>query len=752
MRCSAIGQKRESRKLLVNLFYPLRTATAVLALMVSSGAYAQAQNQPPQTVENNKIIDFNADALNYDQNTDSVTATGNVRISRDGNRLRADKVFWDRKTGQVRAEGNVIIVTKEGDTSYGDAVTVGESLRDGLIENMLVSIKGGARLAAAKGRYVKDGVSTLDYASYTPCTVVNEDGCPKEPVWRVSAKNVTVDEPANRVRYKDAKLDVFGTTIMALPRFSHALDERGSSGFLIPDVRYTQANGLEVSQPYYMLIDKNRDLTLTPHIYTNVLPALEGEYRALTKKGAYKVGGFITYGSRIATSEVTTESEKAVRGYLEASGKFQLTPRWSVTGSGRLSSDRTFLRRYDITRDDRLRSMIDLERVTRTSYFSVAGWGFQTLRPNDRQGQIPIALPALDYRKRMDDPLLGGNLEFQINSLTLLRTSGQDTSRAFASARWDLRRVLPFGLETQLTAYTRADAYHTDDVLSTQTVAYRGADGFGSRFISAAAAEVRWPLIGPFLGGTQRLTPKFQIVASPGTKNLSIPNEDARAVDLEDSNLFALNRFAGYDRWEDGTRITYGADWNWSAPKWRVEATIGQSYRLSSKPTLFPDGTGLTSRTSDVVGRFTVKYGRLVSLTNRFRLDKDNFEIRRNELDATIGSTRNYIVIGYLRLNRNIAQDLEDLRDREEIRVGGRVQISKKLSAFGSAIVDMTDRREDPTSQADGFDPIRHRLGLEYEDDCLRIGFTWRRDYDATGDAKRGNTFQIRLSFKNLGR
>ena len=35
----------------------------------------------------------------------------------------------------------------------------------------------------------------------------------------------------------------------------------------------------------------------------------------------------------------------------------------------------------------------------------------------------------------------------------------------------------------------------------------------------------------------------------------------ARAVDLEDSNLFALNRFPGYDRWEDGSRVTYGVDW-----------------------------------------------------------------------------------------------------------------------------------------------------------------------------------------------
>jgi LPS-assembly protein len=29
---------------------------------------------------------------------------------------------------------------------------------------------------------------------------------------------------------------------------------------------------------------------------------------------------------------------------------------------------------------------------------------------------------------------------------------------------------------------------------------------------------------------------------------------------------------------------------------------------------------------------------------------------------------------------------------------------------------------------------------------------TWRRDYDTTGDIRRGNTFLFRVALKNLGR
>jgi LPS-assembly protein len=52
-----------------------------------------------------------------------------------------------------------------------------------------------------------------------------------------------------------------------------------------------------------------------------------------------------------------------------------------------------------------------------------------------------------------------------------------------------------------------------------------------------------------------------QLVAAPRLANLTLPNEDSRTVDLEDSNLFALNRFSGYDRFEDSSRLTVGVNY-----------------------------------------------------------------------------------------------------------------------------------------------------------------------------------------------
>ena len=716
----------------------------------------QVDPPPPSTAATSgdpDQIQFTADVLEYDSNADVVTASGDVRLYRQSDRLRADKVTWNRKTGQVIAEGNIVITNPQGDTAYGDRIELTDTLRDGVVSNMLVVLDAGGRIAAKRG-IRQDGVITVYDAAYTACAVTGTDNCPKEPSWKITADKVVYNPELGRLRYTGARISVFGFATIPLPVFSHPAGGKSDDGFLMPDIRYSRTNGLQIAIPYYFSLAPNRDLTVTPRVYSGVLPMISAEYRELNTLGAFRVAAYGTYSRRAddLTVPITPATSKNdFRGYIDAIGRYQLDPNWSVSASIRLTTDRTFMRRYDISRDDRLRNNIRVERIDENSYFSINGWAVQTLRIGDRQGLQPFVLPEIDYRRRFSDGVVGGRVELQLNTLEIGRSGGQDTQRAFASARWDLRKLTAWGQEITLTGYARADVYHADDTLLTSVPSYRGDEGFRFRGIGAVALDMKWPLVGPLFGGTQRITPRVQIVAAPKIENLAVPNEDARAVDLEDSNLFALNRFPGYDRFEDSTRVTWGVDYSLALPGFTLDANIGQSYRLTSSPTLFPDGTGLNGRVSDFVGRTVIRFRDFVTFTHRYRIDKDNLAFRRNEIDTTIGSRSTYIQLGYLRLNRDIGPSLEDLQDREEARVGARVQVSRFWSVSGSVLIDLTDRNEDILSLSDGFEPVRHRLGVTYEDDCLRLGLTWKRDYETTGDARRGNSYILSLSFKNLG-
>ncbi len=731
----------------------LAAATLGYALPVHAQESGESSTAGQETEEQRQVA-FEANELSYDTDNDVVTATGNVIMRSGEQSVRADQVSWDRKANTIAASGNIRFVDGDGNVLYTDNLTLTDDLKVGAMQNMLLALREGGRLAANAGERAEDGTVVLTHAAYSACAVEDDAGCPRTPSWRIVAERVIYDPEANRVRFKGAMLEMFGTRLIPIPRLEVATDGRAISGLMIPNLRISPSNGVEISQSYYHRLADNQDLSVTGYVYTEAPPMIGAQYRALLDKGAFQITGYATRSARIPIGPETdtgTVTQQDWRGYFFANGRFQFSPEWSLTASARVASDRTFLRRYDISRDDRLRSTFNVERIDDNSYLTIQGWATQTMRSGDSQGQVPIVLPMIDYRRRIDDPVLGGKVQLQLNSLAITRTNGQDTQRAFAGAQWDLRRITGMGQEITLTALLRGDVYHSDQNELTSTVTYQGDPGWQARGVALGAVDVKWPFVGEFLGGTQVFTPRVQVVASPQIRNLAVPNEDARAIDLEDSNLFALNRFPGYDRVEDGVRFTYGFDWQFNKPGLKIKTTIGQSYRLTTEPTLLPDGTGISERVSDFVGRTEVRYKDFVKVTHRFRLDKDNLAVRRNEFDLTVGSNRTYFEAGYLRLNRDIAEDIEDLQDREELRVAGRVAFAKYWSAFGSAVINLTDRNEDPTLTSDGFEPLRTRLGVAYADDCLELGFTWRRDYVASGDARKGNTFQVHIALKNLG-
>ena len=726
---------------------PLLLAGAMLAVTP-----ARAE-EPAVAPGPGDVIDLAADSMDYDEAAKIVTARGNVVVTRDGYRLTANEVAYNRETGVVVAKGAVRIIDPAGNEAFGERVELTESLRDGAVDGFLLVLQDGGRLAAKGGRRVA-GKSELDRAVYSPCNVVDADGCPKEPLWQLKARRVRHDPDRSRIYYDDAWLEMLGVPVMYVPGMSHPDGQlRNASGVLVPSLRIDRSLGVSVELPYYVSFSQQNDLTVTPILYTEVNPALQAEYRHLTAGGPISFGGIVTYSSELdfASGPVPgTVEDKSVRGYIYGNGQLLHGGGWRSTFALRLATDDTFLRRYDISRDDTLRNFYRLERLGSDSYLSIEGWAFQGLRSADVAGLTPVALPLIDWRWAPAAGVAGGRLALAASSAAITRTDGMDTQRASASAEWKRSLLTPFGQRLTATALLRGDVYHSSDSALAELPIYAGRDGWQGRVLPAAALDLEWPLAGPLLGGTQTLTPRVQFAVSPGDSNDDIPNEDSRAVDLDDVNLFELNRFPGYDRWEGGARLTYGWQWRLDRPRWQLESTFGQSYRFGDKSSLFPAGTGLSGNFSDFVGRNTLRFGRAVDFTHRFRLDKSSLKLRSNEIDLTIGGKRSYATLGYVKLDRDIG--IEDLPDREEVRAGGRLSFARYWSVIGSVIVDLTSRAEDPFTVADGFELVRHRVGFAYRDECFDFSLTWRRDYVEDRDFRRGNTFLISLNFRNLGR
>ena len=220
----------------------------------------------PGTPAADDQIRFSAGQIEYDIDAEIVTATGEVRMTREGERLRADRVTWNRTTGRVVATGGVAVANPAGDVAYGDSIELTDSLKDGVVDNLLVVLEQGGRLAADKGTRQENGTYLLDRAAYSPCAVIDAEGCPKDPSWNVTAVRIAYRPDRSRVYFTRPGFHLFGLPTIPLPSFSTAVGGGSDNGFLNPNFGYSRANGVNVTTPYYFRLApwSSRSLPVSP--------------------------------------------------------------------------------------------------------------------------------------------------------------------------------------------------------------------------------------------------------------------------------------------------------------------------------------------------------------------------------------------------------------------------------------------------------------------------------------------------------
>jgi LPS-assembly protein len=125
--------------------------TLCTGLLTPAVALGQEQSDTTSLADKRSDeIEFSADTIDYDFENDIVTAEGNVVLNRDGYKLRANQVVWNRKSGAVVAEGDIRSTSPDGDVAYGDRIELTDSLRDGAVDNLLLVLEDGSRLAARR--------------------------------------------------------------------------------------------------------------------------------------------------------------------------------------------------------------------------------------------------------------------------------------------------------------------------------------------------------------------------------------------------------------------------------------------------------------------------------------------------------------------------------------------------------------------------------------------------------------------------
>ena len=680
---------------------------------------APAAPATPQAPKQQEVL-IRADTMSYDASTHRVTAAGKVEVTYGARTLVSDKITYDQNTRIVTAEGHVSMREPDGTTISGNKFEITDDMRDGVIDSLNLVLAGRGNLAAARGTRSGGNVMTLERAVYSTCDACKED--PSRPLtWQIKAFKVTYDKAAARVEYEDAYFEIAGVPVLYLPYFSHPDPSTPrQSGFLLPSVGHSSTLGYFASTPYYFALDPSYDLTVAPEYVERGGPVLYGEWRQRTQTGAYDLSGSVHYGQTF-DDQGQGNGKDTMSGSLFGTGRFQIDDTWRWGFDAQLTSNDTYLARYNISSLDRLVSNLFVEGIDGRSYAAMNAWYFQGLRVTDQASTTPVVLPLAEVEYVPDAPILGGRFSLQASLLVLVRSEAdcvsgpcrQDTNRLSTTATWNLPITTESGHIFTFFANLRSDVYYVTGAGPTAD-----ATETTGRVLPLAGVEWRYPLVSTEGGVRQVIEPIVQAIIAPyGGNPSTIPNEDSASFEFDETNLFSYNKFPGDDRVETGPRLNAGIRYAAYFDGGLAEAVLGESFRVHQDEA-FSAASGLRDQQSDYVGSVTLQPIDHFRIVNRFRINHDGFDYERNELYAEAFDTDLYsLKAGYLKL----APDPTDptlLDGREELSLDGRVQAVKYWWVDAAARRNLVDN-----------EMIETRFGIAYEDECAVFGVDIRREF-----------------------
>ncbi|WP_176758529.1 LPS-assembly protein LptD [Limimonas halophila] len=711
---------------------------AVRALAGGSAVGIEPGDDGPPTL-------FQAQEVTVDRDAETVTARGEVEISRGERILMADEVAYDRARDVLTARGDVSLLLASGEVMFAEEMKVTGDLEEAAARSFRMLLTDRSRAAAASAVRVDDRITEMRKVVYSPCRRC-VSGPNDTPFWQLKADTVVHDQQKKTLTYRDARLEILGVPLVYTPYLQHpAPDKPRASGLLAPNFEVSGELGTRVDVPYHFAISKHRDLTLTPIITTEEGPALAARYRQRTKRGRFSIAGSATVADRDTGSG---QEDDIFRGHLDTEGQFHINREWRWGFDARVASDDTFLRVYDFGSDRFLESEAFLERFEGASYFSARAIGFQGTRQRDDDEELPIVGPELRFSTLDRDSVLGGRSFLDASAVAISRLDGRDSRRLSSTVGWQRAFTDALGGTAEITTALYADAYQTDGVapgnpdVNPGPALAQGGDVAG-RLYPQAAASYRLPFTRTSFLGREVLTPRAQVVVGPNAANDgAIPNEDSRDFTFDTTNLFQLNRFPGRDRVSTGQRIDYGLDYTLyrDGGGSLFSTVIGQSYRLNGDSDTPESVGGADGDLSDIVGRTNLRPHPGIDLSYRYRLDDDSLNMRRSEVGLSAGAPAFNVDLAYTLLESETTAGTSSFGDREELFVDVSSRIARDWS------VRALHRQDLESGTA-----LSTEAGVSYHCDCFRFDFFVEREDFRDRGIDPETSVKFRFVFEHLG-
>ncbi|MEO1549573.1 MAG: LPS assembly protein LptD [Pseudomonadota bacterium] len=700
-----------------------------LALLVwlaaASHACAQAPALSDAALSNGDIqvpVAILADQVRYDTTTARLVATGAVTVLYEGARLSAERLSYNTQTGLVSAEGAIRLETPDGTTILASLAELDARLGNGLAQGVRLLVDDALQVAAA--RLTRSGAGRFNVLDSTVASTCRICSSTDTPLWRIRAQRVIQDTIEKQIYFENARFEFLGLPLLWLPQLRIADPSAGrATGLLVPVLGRSDIYENSLKLPYFVVLGDHADVTLTPFLTSTGGAILEAEFRQRYLGGGLTATGALAFRDGIDNA--------GLRGFLDIDATTRFDDGFKGEFKLDLTSDTSFLRQFDYSSADRLESFATISRYRQDDFTEFRLAGFQSLRDDEDNALIPFVLPEVRAKRYLDiDPDLG-RLSIEGTALGLVREDGRNVARFTAGADWRKDVTLDNGMQVAALGAIDAQYYRVTDVGGTAL----------SRVVPTLGLEWRFPLVKRGLQTTQIIEPIAQVLFTGDTgDDTAFPNEDSLLPELDETNLFALNRFPGLDVYETGLRANIGARYILENPGgWSFGVTVGQVVRADPNQT-FATGTGLAGSRSDLVAAVTLALPPGVTFGTRALLD-NSFDFRRAEADLEVTLDRFSLEAGVIYLAEDTSNPiLGNVDESSELTLDTSWDISDQWSFKGAWRYNLTDDRS-----------IRYEGRLSYGNECIRVDLSATRRFTTSSDVPPSTSFGLSVQLAGLG-
>ncbi|MBX7146519.1 MAG: LPS assembly protein LptD [Alphaproteobacteria bacterium] len=690
-----------------------------------------------------------ADEVIHDPQTNITIAKGHVEISKDNKILLADEVIYDETAETIVAKKNISLLDTNGNVVFTDKLEIKDDLKEATIQNIRILLADRSRIAAARGYIRPDSKSAFDYAVYSPCLPC-KDNPNRAPLWQAKAVRVIHDAKTHRITYKNSWIEMFGVPVFYTPYFSHPDGtQKKQTGLLAPTFFSNSTVGVAMSQPLFINLAPEADVTLTPIIATKKKPVLGMEYRQHFGSGKVRLGGSATISSRVDSDgddgddDDEDKEHNVFRGHIDAEGDFDINDYWRAGFNINRATDKSYVRTYKFSNERTLTSNIFAEGFHKRNYALIDAEAYQGTRDIDDNKEQAFILPSLSYNFVGEPRKHGDYLTLDTNFMSVNRIEGRESRRLSTVVGWNLPYVGSIGDLYSLRASLQTDAYIVNDVdphSDDPDPDGHTKDGFTGRIFPRIDFEWRYPFMSYYGNGIfQTIEPILAFALAPNYGNPGkLPNEDSQDIIFDETNVFLPDRFTGTDRVDEGQRVSYGFKWSlYKENGGLLSFFLGQSYQPTHSD--FPDNSGLSKDLTDTVGRILLSPSKYLNFLYRFQLDSGDYSPTRHEVALNVGAPLLNVKANYL-FYQDVDPNSDEFDEQEE--VSG--VISSKLTDFWH------------TSIFSNYDVDSSHLNyyggsIDYEDECFALALSATRSYFDDEETDKDLRIVFRLSFKNLG-